>query len=169
MERVLADATRRMGSWQTVTGFLRDSHQPMGCEGYRALGPLEEMEAVMDREKPTLLLVDEASVDAKELGRIAKLCVVRGVQLKTVPEGFAFWIDHRVGASVAGIPVSGWINLRYEYPWNRALKRTMDFFGAGVGLVLLFPVFVLLALLVRLESPGPIFIRQRRLGVHGLL
>lgn len=167
MERVLTDAGRRMGSWQTVTGFLRDSQKATGCEGYRALGPLEEMEAVFDREKPTLLLVDEASVDAKELGRIAKLCVVRGVKLKTVPESFDFWIDHRIGTSVAGVPVSGLVNLRYSYPWHRALKRATDLAGSGIGLLLLSPLFLILTVLVRLDSPGPVFIRQRRLGVHG--
>ena len=167
MERVLTDAAWRMGAWQVVKGFLRDSQKAVGCQGYRALGPLEEMEAVFDREKPTLLLVDEASVDAQELRRIAKLCVVRGVQLKTVPEGFAFWIDHRAGASVAGIPVSGWVNLRYNYPWHRALKRATDWAGAGAGLVFLSPLFLLLATLVRMDSRGPIFIRQRRLGLYG--
>jgi len=167
MERVLAESSRRMGPWQRVEGFLRDSHKSTRCEGYRALGPLEEMEGVLDRKKPTLLLVDESSVDAGELGRMAKFCVIRGVKLKTVPEGFDFWIDHRVGTSVAGIPISGWVNLRYNYPWHRALKRFMDLIGAGIGLLLLSPLFLFLALMVRLDSPGPVFIRQRRLGVYG--
>ena len=43
-------------------------------------------------------------------------------------------------------------------------KRLLDFFGASFALFLLFPVFVVLAILVRLSSPGPIFHRRRVLA-----
>lgn len=46
-------------------------------------------------------------------------------------------------------------------------KRSMDVVGAGTALVLLSPVFLALALLVRLSSPGPIIFRQQRVGAGG--
>jgi lipopolysaccharide/colanic/teichoic acid biosynthesis glycosyltransferase len=46
-------------------------------------------------------------------------------------------------------------------------KRAIDIVGASVGLVLLFPLFLLLAILIRLESPGPVFFRQVRVGHRG--
>lgn len=49
------------------------------------------------------------------------------------------------------------------------VKRAIDIVGAIAGLVLLSPVFTLLALLVRMESPGPIFFRQERVGRGGRL
>jgi lipopolysaccharide/colanic/teichoic acid biosynthesis glycosyltransferase len=48
-----------------------------------------------------------------------------------------------------------------------AAKRILDLSVAGAGLVLLSPLLALLALLIRLESPGPAFIRQSRLGRRG--
>lgn len=48
-----------------------------------------------------------------------------------------------------------------------ALKRTVDILGALFGLVLLAPLLALVALLVRLESPGPAFFRQWRTGCGG--
>ncbi len=47
------------------------------------------------------------------------------------------------------------------------LKRLLDLTGAGVGLVLLTPVFAVVALLVKLESPGPVIFRQERRGFNG--
>ena len=47
------------------------------------------------------------------------------------------------------------------------LKRTLDLTGATVGLVVLSPVFLVLALLVKLDSPGPVFFRQPRVGRGG--
>jgi len=46
-------------------------------------------------------------------------------------------------------------------------KRTFDFFWATLGLCLLWPVFLLVGLLVKVEDQGPIFFRQRRIGWHG--
>jgi exopolysaccharide biosynthesis polyprenyl glycosylphosphotransferase len=47
------------------------------------------------------------------------------------------------------------------------LKRTLDVVGAGVGLIVLSPVFALIAIAIRRESPGPIFYRQERVGMDG--
>jgi exopolysaccharide biosynthesis polyprenyl glycosylphosphotransferase len=49
----------------------------------------------------------------------------------------------------------------------RAVKRTIDIIGSVVGLVLLFPVFVAIAALVRLTSKGPAFFVQERCGLGG--
>jgi lipopolysaccharide/colanic/teichoic acid biosynthesis glycosyltransferase len=44
------------------------------------------------------------------------------------------------------------------------MKRAVDFLAATVGLLLLGPLFALVALAIRLDSPGPVFFRQRRVG-----
>jgi exopolysaccharide biosynthesis polyprenyl glycosylphosphotransferase len=49
----------------------------------------------------------------------------------------------------------------------RGAKRLMDVVGSGVALLLLSPVFALIALLVKLSSPGPVIYRQLRLGQFG--
>ena len=48
-----------------------------------------------------------------------------------------------------------------------AFKRAIDVAGAAVGLALLAPVLLIVALMVRLTSPGPILFRQLRLGLGG--
>jgi lipopolysaccharide/colanic/teichoic acid biosynthesis glycosyltransferase len=59
------------------------------------------------------------------------------------------------------LPISGaWINSRR--------RRVLDCVVAAAALTILAPFFLLLALLVRLSSPGPIFFRQKRMGRHGV-
>lgn len=48
-----------------------------------------------------------------------------------------------------------------------AVKRLVDLAGALVGLTLVLPVFPLLVLLIKLDTPGPVFFRQRRVGLRG--
>lgn len=47
------------------------------------------------------------------------------------------------------------------------IKRCVDFCGAVLLIILMLPVYLLIALLIRLDSPGPIFFRQARIGLHG--
>lgn len=46
------------------------------------------------------------------------------------------------------------------------LKRLMDIVGAMAGMILLLPLFILIAVLIRLTSKGPIFFKQNRVGLN---
>lgn len=48
-------------------------------------------------------------------------------------------------------------------------KRMLDLLGAGLGLLLLAPLLLLIALAIKLDGPGPVFFRQERVGRHGRL
>ena len=50
---------------------------------------------------------------------------------------------------------------------SMGLKRAMDIFGALIGLTFLSPVFALIALRIKLDSPGAVFFRQTRVGLGG--
>jgi polysaccharide biosynthesis protein PslA len=47
------------------------------------------------------------------------------------------------------------------------MKRLFDICGAGLGLLLLSPLFIAVAILIKLDSPGPVFYRQERRGFNG--
>jgi exopolysaccharide biosynthesis polyprenyl glycosylphosphotransferase len=55
----------------------------------------------------------------------------------------------------------------YQRPYSRTTKRAHDLVIAAVAVVLFAPTMLVLALLVRLSTPGPIFFRQVRLGEFG--
>lgn len=50
---------------------------------------------------------------------------------------------------------------------NLAFKRCGDILGSGTGILLLFPLMLLLAFLIKISSEGPVFFRQQRLGYKG--
>jgi len=51
--------------------------------------------------------------------------------------------------------------------WKKAFKRTFDLFFSLVALLLLSPLFLVLAVLVKISSPGPVLFRQKRVGENG--
>jgi exopolysaccharide biosynthesis polyprenyl glycosylphosphotransferase len=86
------------------------------------------------------------------------------VQIDIVPRLFEL-IDLRGTLHwVEGMPLLGLHTRRRRTRGSRTVKRTIDVVGAGVGLVLTAPLFAYIAVRIRLDSPGPVFFRQTRLG-----
>ena len=54
-------------------------------------------------------------------------------------------------------------------PTTAALKRPFDIVGSVAGLVLLLPIFLVIAIFIKIDSPGPVFFRQERVGKGGRL
>jgi exopolysaccharide biosynthesis polyprenyl glycosylphosphotransferase len=105
-------------------------------------------------------LGDERLID---LVRAAKATGVRvtffpGV-LATLGSSVVF--DDLWGMPLLGIPRFGLSRS------SAALKRSLDILGAMVGLVFLSPLFAVITVLIKLDSPGPIFFRQLRMGRDG--
>jgi Undecaprenyl-phosphate glucose phosphotransferase len=69
-------------------------------------------------------------------------------------------------ANLDGMPLIG-LRESPHFGLNIVVKRTMDVALSLVGLILLSPLFALLAVLVKLSSPGPVFYRQERCGLNG--
>ena len=44
------------------------------------------------------------------------------------------------------------------------LKRTIDIILSGIAIILLIPVWILLAVAIKVDDPGPVFFRQKRIG-----
>lgn len=68
---------------------------------------------------------------------------------------------------IEGIPVLRWGRTPIE-GYARVLKRTFDIVFSGLGLVILSPLYLLISLAVKLDSSGPVFFRQYRVGRNGL-
>ena len=50
--------------------------------------------------------------------------------------------------------------------YRHAVKRLIDFVLSLIGLLVLLPLFVILMIWIKLDSTGPVFFRQRRVGIH---
>ena len=66
--------------------------------------------------------------------------------------------------SVDDIPMLGISQWPLDHFWKRVLKRGEDLLGATVGLLLTAPLMAVAALLIKRESPGPVFYSQERCG-----
>jgi putative colanic acid biosynthesis UDP-glucose lipid carrier transferase len=83
-----------------------------------------------------------------------------------VPDFFVFQMLHSRWTSIGGLPAVS----VFEHPFygvDGLLKRTTDFILASIALLLLAVPMCLIALAIKITSPGPIFFRQKRYGLDG--
>ena len=100
-----------------------------------------------------------------ETEQIIHLCGEAGISVKLMPQAFNC-PDYKTEVSQLGaIPLV----THYSGPASPALlavKRVLDISVAAAGLLLLMPVHMLIAAAIKLSSPGPVFFRQQRVGLH---
>ena len=85
------------------------------------------------------------------------------VQIDIVPRLFEILAPRTRMHTVEGVPVMGLGAFRISRS-SRLLKRTMDFVVSFAALVLLAPLLIAVAIAIKLDSPGPVFFRQVRMG-----
>ena len=87
------------------------------------------------------------------------------VQIDLVPRLFELVGPRMTVHSVEGLPLLG-LPPNHASPVARALKRAIDVTVSGLALIALAPLFAYIALRIRLDSDGPVFFRQTRLGTN---
>ena len=106
--------------------------------------------------------------EARDLtARLVEECENQGVNVRVVPDLFPLIQSDTQVYDLDGIPL---VNLRLyptEYFGYVVLKRILDVFVSLAVLLFLFPLYALIALLVKLTSPGPALFVQERVGLNG--
>jgi exopolysaccharide biosynthesis polyprenyl glycosylphosphotransferase len=167
MQLLLRESSRKMGKTQVVVGYFGEKSVSHQNAGYVRLGSLGELEARLSTYQMARLVIDQTCLDHETLNRIAKECVLRGVIVRLIPDSIGFWVGRSHDRIISGLPVLVIANSSYHLGSHRFMKRATDIVGALVGLAVSAPVILLLALLIRLESKGPVWIRQKRAGLDG--
>jgi len=157
----------RENSWVPckVVGYVAVGESPGGV--VRRLGGLEELEAVCRREPVDEVLV---ALTLEQLSQLPEL--KRMLARASVPSRLVCDFLKEVAASATvfeffGTPVLDLHRNPADSLVYAVLKRSFDLIVAAVLLLLLLPVMIIVAILVKLTSPGPVLFSQRRVGLHG--
>nr|WP_298614454.1 sugar transferase [uncultured Thermosynechococcus sp.] len=89
-----------------------------------------------------------------------------GIALRLIPSSLEMLYRRGTPEIVAALPTLR-VDMTYLHGWEYRLKRYLDVILALFGIVVLAPLFIGVAIAIKLTSPGPVFFRQERVGLHG--
>jgi exopolysaccharide biosynthesis polyprenyl glycosylphosphotransferase len=102
----------------------------------------------------------------EQIENVIKVCELEGVEVWLVADFFTTQISRTSFDELLGRPLLVF-RTAPEGSWTGLIKQLMDFFGALASLVLAAIPMLIIALLIKLFSPGPVFFRQQRSGLNG--
>ncbi len=145
-----------------VVGFL-DDDRTADHGRFRYLGMLDEVGRVAETEQVDLVVVALPAASHAAILKIVDHCRRDGVHFKIVPDLYEMSLSQVDVNTVGGIPLIGLKEVSIQ-GMNAAIKRLVDLVVASIALLIVAPLMTLLALLIRLESSGPVIYRHERIG-----
>ncbi len=131
------------------------------------LGSYEEVSTLCEKGLIDIVVLADGRRGEDDVFTLARECEKTMVDFMVIPSGFQILLSGLELTTISGVPLLGVTQLPLNNPVNWMLKRALDIVGALVGIVLSAPAIALFGLLVYLESPGPIFYKQLRVGRRG--
>ncbi len=169
--RVAQDMARRLTDKPEygclVHGFISERQAEVGglLDGIPVLGTFSQVSSVVESGVELVVICLPASLEA-QVETLLRALRNSTVDVKLIPAMTS--IEHVVMdaymfeglpiMTLQGSPVQG---------WHAAGKRALDIVGSAVGLCLAIPLFIMIAILIKASSPGPVLYRQVRMSLAG--
>lgn len=166
----------RVDEWEETAGhhgnFIPGTKQGDGVDVLTIVQPsrgtytVEALPGLIDELGVQDVLIALGSEDHQALMRVLHLCDGKSVSLKLVPDFYTVLGGMARTEHMYGLPL---IEVLPEPmpAWQQSTKRLIDVLVSAVVLLAGLPVWMLIALIVRCSSPGPVIYRQQRVGQHG--
>jgi exopolysaccharide biosynthesis polyprenyl glycosylphosphotransferase len=154
---------------EIIKGFSDNIH-----EGYKVVDQFADfsdasemaLSQMADADKFDEIIVASPHLSAETLDRLNDFSYNHHIDLKYVADIFDFPVNNFLINSIAGLPVVEVKKTRLE-GWGRIAKRIFDLVVSAILLILLSPIFILAAILIKLDSIGPVFFSYKRIGESG--
>ncbi len=150
-----------------VVGFINEhADGPAEFGRFTALGTLDHLEKIIREEQIGEAIIALPTSNMGETARSIRICERNAVPFRLVPGMQEFSLTRIELEMVEGLPL---LNLHRvsSASWQRTIKRVIDIVGSSLLLIIGTPIWCLLILLIKLDSPGPIIYRQARVGRNG--
>ncbi len=129
-------------------------------------GKFDNVKEVIREQSIEEVIIAIESSEHQYLSNIINELAECKVRIKIIPDMYDILTGSVKMTSIFGAPLIE-INADRMIPLQQFIKRSTDVLVSIFAMVVLAPVYAILAILVRQSSPGPIFFRQERIGLHG--
>jgi exopolysaccharide biosynthesis polyprenyl glycosylphosphotransferase len=128
--------------------------------------PAEDLARLLHEHSVNGVILNARHNYFEQVERAIRTCELEGVEVWLIADFFRTDISHATFDDFHGHPVMVFRSTP-EASWQGVVKQLIDFLVAFVAVILLSIPFALVALAIKLTSPGPILFRQKRCGLNG--
>ncbi|MDY6874727.1 MAG: undecaprenyl-phosphate glucose phosphotransferase [Chloroflexota bacterium] len=150
-----------------VVGFVTNGSDDVPL-GARVLGHAGDLSPIIDEHRVDEVIIALPEATHQEILMLLSECERGKVTIKVYPDVFQIMASQVSIGDLGGLPLLTVRDIALR-GWRRVAKRLMDVVGAACGLVLISPLLMLMAVLVKLDSRGPVFYVQERMGLDARL
>ena len=147
-----------------VVGYIEANGEDIRVADLPRLGLPSDIPEVIEKYEIDEVVIGLPEASHRELVRIISLCEREKVSIKVFPDVFQIMAAEVSVSDLAGLPLLSVRDVALR-GWKLSLKRAYDLAIAVPALIFLSPFMLLIALLIKLESPGPVFYIQERMGL----
>ena len=154
--------------WGVVVRGILDDEVQAGTmyKGIKVIGRIANLSVILPANRLDEIVITLGLAKYYRLESIVAMCEKSGVHTKFIPDYNNIIPTKPYTEDILGLPV---INIRYVPLTNTfyaMVKRLMDLVGAFLAFIVASPVMLLLAVLIKATSPGPLIYKQERVGLH---
>ncbi len=149
-----------------VVGVIDGDLENEELLGVPIIGEPEDLPDLIEKHAIDEVIIAIPEKGHREVMRVISYCERGRVTIKVFPDFFQFMASEADIDDLGGLPL---LSIR-DFAMRGYLlffKRIMDIVGSIIGLIVLSPLMMLTAIAVKLESPGPVFFVQERMGLDG--
>ena len=150
-----------------LVGYLDDG-EPFGAgkSPVAVVGRVEDLDNVIDGYEVARVIIAFSRARHQQILDVVRACADRGVRVSIVPRLFEILSSQTAIDDVEGIPLLDVAHVEMS-ALNTVAKRVFDLIVGGIVAVFVLPLIGVLALIVKIDSRGPVFFRQERMGRGG--
>lgn len=151
-----------------LVGFINNAFSKGQAiyEKYRVLGSLDDIPVIVEKEGIDEIIIAESGVNYDELMRIIDLCKHTSAHVNVASPLFEVVHKKFTVDSYFDLPIAPLRSVHDEsIIWS--IKRGIDIVGSLIGLMVLAIPLLLIAILIKISSPGPVLYKQTRIGKAG--
>lgn len=150
-----------------VVGFVADAGAPIEDFGrFLCLGDVTTLDGVLRSQRIEQVIISIPTHQHQLILDVVNVCERAGADFRLVPDLYELSLSRIDVDALEGIPLIG-LRRSLTNSFQYRLKRAIDVAGSLAVLFIGMPIWILIALTIKLDSPGPVLYAQRRLGYRG--
>jgi exopolysaccharide biosynthesis polyprenyl glycosylphosphotransferase len=126
---------------------------------------IEKLAKIFSRQHFDEVILADPNLPESEALKVLSFCEEHNLDFKMVPNIFRSKTSNVEIGALASYPLLTFKTTPLDN-WGKVIKRGLDILFSFLGLIVLIPLFCLVALLIKIDSKGPVFFRQKRIGAN---